>query len=198
MATGNQNHPEKGSLITVDPIRDLKAIRKIKRKLKGNSRDLLLFTMGINNGLRISDLLKLKVEDVIDLDPGETLKIKEKKTGKRNVLMINKEVHKILHQYIEEINPAADEDYLFKSRKGSNNPLTTSYVNQLMKKWSNGMKGNFGSHTLRKTFGYIQRVHFGVGFDILCKRFGHSSPSITMRYLGIEDKEVNGILLNEI
>lgn len=197
MEKGNKNHPAKGSSITVDPIRDLKGIRKIKRKLKGNSRDLLLFTMGINNGLRISDLLKLKVEDVIDLEPGETLRIKEKKTGKRNVLMINKEVHKILSSYIQEIKPA-DEDFLFKSRKGENNPLTTSYVNQLMKKWTKGMKGNYGSHSLRKTFGYIQRTEFGVGFDILCKRFAHSSPAITMRYLGIEDKEINGILLNEI
>ena len=71
-------------------------------------------------------------------------------------------------------------------------------VNQMMKEWTKGMKGNFGTHTLRKTFGFIQRKEFGVGFDILCKRFGHSNPSITMRYLGIEDKEVNGILLNEI
>lgn len=197
MEKGNVNHPVKGSSIVVDPIRDLKTIRKIKRKLKGNSRDLLLFTMGINNGLRISDLLKLKVEDVIDLDPGETLRIKETKTCKRNVLMINKEVYKILQQYIEENRPN-DEDYVFRSRKGNNKPLSTSYVNQMMKKWTKGMKGNFGSHTLRKTFGYIQRTEFGVGFDILCKRFGHSSPSITMRYLGIEDKEVNGILLNEI
>lgn len=197
MEKSNKNHPVQGSSITVDPIRSLKDIRKIKRKLKDSSRDLLLFTMGINNGLRVSDILALKVEDVIDLDPGETLKIKEKKTGKRNVLMINKEVHKILSSYLEEIK-LDDTDFLFKSRKGENNPLSTSYTNQLMKKWTKGMKGNFGSHTLRKTFGYVQRVQFGVGFDILCKRFGHSSPAITLRYLGIEDKEVNGILLNEI
>ena len=48
----NPNHPEKGSVITVQPIRNEK--RKVKRLLSGNTRDLLLFTMGINNGLRIS------------------------------------------------------------------------------------------------------------------------------------------------
>jgi len=37
-----------------------------------------------------------------------------------------------------------------------------------------------------------------VGFEILCKRFNHSSPAITMRYLGIEDKEVQNILMNEV
>jgi hypothetical protein len=49
---------------------------------------------------------------------------------------------------------------------------------------------NYGAHSLRKTWGYIQRTVYGVGFEILCKRFNHSSPAITMRYLGIEDKEV--------
>ena len=94
----NPNHPKKGSSITVDPIRADKDIKKVKRLLKDNTRDLLLFTMGINNGLRISDLLKLKVGDVRDIKPGQTFKVKETKTGKMNILMINKSVHKVLIQ----------------------------------------------------------------------------------------------------
>jgi len=82
---------------------------------------LLLFTMGINNGLRISDLLKLKVGDVSDIKPGQTLKVKETKIGKMNILMINKSVHKVLKQYLEEVKPS-DEDYLFQSRNGNNKP----------------------------------------------------------------------------
>jgi integrase len=195
---GNQNHPKKGSSISVQPIRNIKDIKRIKRKLKNQStRDLLLFTLGINCGLRISDLLKLKVAGVRHLMIGETLEIREGKTGKRNVLMINGEVKKVLDRFIEEVSPL-DEDFLFKSRQGKNKHIDKSYVNQMMKKWTKGMKGNYGTHTLRKTFGYIQRTHFGVGFEILCKRFGHSNPSITMRYLGIQDKEVNGILMNDI
>lgn len=58
--------------------------------------------------------------------------------------------------------------------------------------------GFSGISTLRKTFGYIQRKKFGVGIEILMKRFNHSSQYITQKYLGIEDKEVNGILMNEI
>ena len=193
----NENHPKRGSRITVDPIRNIKDIKKIKRKLKKQPRDLLLFTLGINNGLRISDLLNLKIGDVRNLEPGETLQITENKTGKQNVLMINKETKKVLDVFLGQAGPG-DEEYLFKSRKGENNPITKSYVNQKMKEWTSGMKGNYGTHTMRKTFGFIQRKEFGVGFEILCKRFGHSNPSVTMRYLGIEDKEVNGILLNEI
>jgi integrase len=193
----NPNHPKKGSNITVDPIRSEKNIKKIKRHLKDNTRDLLLFTMGINNGLRISDLLKLIVGNVRDLKPGQTLKVKETKTGKINILMINKSVHKVLKQYLEEVKPA-DEDYLFQSRNGNNKPLTRETVNKMIKEWTKSLKGNYGTHTLRKTFGYIQRTKYGVSFEVLCKRFGHSSPAITMRYLGIDDKEVAGILLHEI
>ena len=193
----NPNHPKKGSRITVNPIRAEKNIKKIKRLLKDNARDLLLFTMGINNGLRISDLLKLKVGDVRDIKPGQILKVKETKTGKMNILMINKSVHKVLKQYLEEVNPSG-EDYLFQSRNGNNKPLARETVNKMIKEWTKSLKGNYGTHTLRKTFGYIQRTKYGVSFEVLCKRFGHSSPVITMRYLGIDDKEVAGILINEI
>lgn len=81
----NSNHPKKGQSITVEPIRSFKDIRRVKRRLKNNPRDLLLFTIGINNGLRIGDLLKLTFGDVIDLRPGEILTIREQKTGKPNV-----------------------------------------------------------------------------------------------------------------
>jgi integrase len=111
--------------------------------------------------------------------------------------MINRETKRVLDVYLGQACPE-DKEYLFKSRKGENNPITKSYVNQKMKEWTAGMKGNYGTHSMRKTFGYIQRKEFGVGFEVLCKRFGHSNPSVTMRYLGIEDKEVSGILLNEI
>lgn len=73
-------------------------------------------------------------------------------------------------------------------------------VNAKIKKWCRtlNLKGNYGAHTLRKTFGYIQRTKYGVGFEILCKRFNHSNPAVTMRYLGISDEEVIAILHNEI
>jgi integrase len=194
----NTNHPQKGSRIAVQPIRDIKDIESIKKLLSGNTRDLLLFTMGINNGLRCGDLLKLKVRDVQDLKPCETLTVREQKTGKDNILMINKTTHKILKQFLNEMKPD-DDQYLFKSRKGCGH-LTVGSVNAMVKEWcrSINIKGNYGTHSLRKTFGYIQRKKYGVGWEILCKRFNHSSPAVTMRYLGIEDKEVNGILMNEI
>lgn len=198
----NPNHPKKGSRITVDPIRDEKQIKRIKRKLKKeNPRDYLLFVMGINNGLRISDLLKVEVGQVCYLEAGETLQIIEQKTKKNNVLMINQTIYEALHLYLKE-ESFKDSDYLFQSRnkdvEGNPKPLTRETVSKMVKKWTIGMQGNYSTHSLRKTWGYIQRTKFGVSFEVICKRFCHSSPAITMKYLGIEDKEVNGILLNEI
>ena len=195
----NPNHPKKGSDIKVNPIREIKDIESIKKLLSNNTRDLLLFTMGINNGLRMGDLLSLRVGMVRYLKPCETIKIKEQKTRKENVLMINKTTHKILKKYLDE-NELTDEDYLFQSRKGNNRPLTVGSVNRMVKDWCSSihLKGNYGTHTLRKSFSYIQRMKYGVSWEVLTKRLNHSSPSVTMRYLGIEDKEVNGILMNEI
>lgn len=193
------NPPAKGSIIAVSPIRDTEDIARIKKLLATSPRDLALFTLGVNNGLRVGDLLSLKVGEVKTLKPGDTLNIREKKTGKPNILMINKAGYKALTAYLAIAN-LQDTDYLFKSRKGENQPLSVAAVNHMIKDWCKtlGIKGNYGSHSLRKTFGYIQRVRFGVAWEILCRRFNHSNPSVTIRYLGIEDKEVNGILLNEI
>lgn len=199
MSERNPNHPKKGDRITVEPIREVKDIESIKKLLSGNTRDLLLFTMGINNGLRCGDLLKIKVCQVKDLKPNETLKIIEQKTGKTNILMVNKSTYKILRQYLDEMKPS-DDDFLFRSKKGNNEPLTVGSVNGMIKDWCRSIKikSNMGSHSLRKTWGFHQRTRFGVSWEIICKRFNHSSPSVTMRYLGIEDKEINGILMNEI
>ena len=78
----------------VQPITDMKSIRAIKRLLADNKRDLLLFTMGINTGLRVQDLLALRIEQVENAAVGDRIPIREKKTGKDNVIIINEEIYK--------------------------------------------------------------------------------------------------------
>ncbi len=199
MKKSNQhNHPKKGDNITVEPIRRLADIKSISKMLNDSPRNHLLFILGINNGLRVGDLLKLKVKAVRNLKIGDTLNIKESKTGKDNILVVNKAVHKSLKTYLEKVQPG-NSDYLFASRKG-NKAITIQAVNNMIKKWTRAINlaGNHGAHTLRKTWGYMQRTKYGVGFEIICKRFNHSSPAVTMRYLGIQDKEVHETLMNEI
>ncbi|MFO8240200.1 MAG: tyrosine-type recombinase/integrase, partial [Dissulfuribacterales bacterium] len=116
--------------------------------LEGNPRNQLLFVMGINNGLRVGDLLKLKVKDVKDAKAGDTVRVKEQKTGKINVLVINKATYKALSNYLKKRNPDP-EDWLFPSQKG-NGPLTVSAANRMVKSWCDqiNLRGNYGTHSL--------------------------------------------------
>jgi site-specific recombinase XerD len=165
-----------------------------------NFTELQLWIMGTDNGLRASDLVKLKVHQVKDCKPGDTVTVIESKTQKPNVLVINKSFHKALQTYLKEVDPDP-EDYLFRSRKfRKGGHIKSQSVGHMVKSWAKAinLKGNYGAHTLRKTWGYHQRINHGVGFEIICKRYNHSSPAITMGYLGIEDKEVHNVLMNEI
>jgi len=73
-------------------------------------------------------------------------------------------------------------------------------VHKLVKGWCGeiNLKGNYGSHTLRKTFGYQQRVHFGVGLPELMVCFNHSTQKQTLDYLCIQPEEVKNIYMNEL
>ena len=198
-AGNNRNHPKKGARISVEPIRKIEDVRSISKLLSDDPRNNLLFTMGVNNGLRTGDILKLKVGDIRNLKAGDYINIIEGKTGKSNVLVVNKNVHRALTKYIKSVE-SSDEDFLFASRKCKDRPLQIQAVNKLIKTWTKSinLRGNYGAHTLRKTWGYLQRTVHGVGFEIIAKRFNHSNPAVTMRYLGIEDKEVHNTLMNEI
>ena len=184
----------------VEPIIDLKSVKSIKKILSDSPRDKLLFVMGVNSGLRVQDLLALKISDVKDVQIGERITLREKKTGKENVFVVNKEIKSALDAYLMTVKDDDDDHFLFKSRKGRNYPLTTYAVTKYMKKWTEAinLKGNYGAHSLRKTWTYHQRKAFGVSWEVLAKRLNHSSPSITRRYLGVQEEEVEEILMNTI
>lgn len=198
----NQNHPKKGQSCKVDPIKNVEDISRIKAELldKGCTRNLLLFVLGINNGLRMGDLLKLRVRDVQWLDVGEELTLIEQKTKEENILVINHEVFTILHRHINS-HKLSGIQYLFQSRKGNNCPLTVSSVHRMIGKWTRGLEGNFGTHSLRKTFGYQQRVQHGVSIYVLKERFKHKNIDVTIRYTGVDEytrDNVADILMNGI
>ena len=183
----------------VDPITELKDIKNIKKLLDDNPRDKLIFVMGVNSGLRVQDLLQLRVDDVKNAEISERVMLRERKTGKDNVFIVNSEIKVALDVYLSS-SIFRDDHYLFKSRKGYNYPINTPVVTRLVKKWTSAIniKGNYGAHSLRKTWCYHQRKTFGVSWEVLAKRLNHSTPAITMLYLGIQEEEVEAILLNTI
>ena len=84
----------------VQPITDLKDIKRIKRLLSSNPRNMLLFIMGINAGLRVQDILALRVSDVENAVVGDRITVLEKKTKKENVLIINQEIFDAVQRYL--------------------------------------------------------------------------------------------------
>jgi len=170
----------------VAPIRDKNKIQEMKAILKRqNYRDYLLFDLGINIGLRISDLLQLKVKDVKN---NYEINLKEKKTGKRNNPRINARLQEELNEYVTGMN---EKEYLFQSRKGDNKPISRVQAYRVLKKAGKEIgQQKVGTHTLRKTFGYH---HYKKNKDValLQRIFNHSSPSITLDYIGITQDEIN-------
>ncbi|MFH1932769.1 MAG: tyrosine-type recombinase/integrase [Pseudomonadota bacterium] len=195
------NHPKKGQCCTVGPIKDLNDIKKLKEYLRQKSaRDYCLWVLASNNGLRMIDILRLKVKDLIDLEPGETIKVKETKTKKTNIVCLNSTAYEALHNYLKKGKHTEPNDWLFPSQMHPKNSIDTTGVNLMIKSWCKKLKikGNFGSHTCRKTWGYHQRVTHKTDITIIMKRFSHSSLDQTLRYIGLSEEEVNGALLNEI
>ena len=195
----NLNHPKKGSHISVEPIRKQKDIKLIKKILQDSPRNLCLFTLGINTNLRASDLLKIKVEQVRHLQAGEEISLKEKKTQKQRRINLNRTCIKAIQNLLKSIK-YKDDDFLFLSNRKDKNALTVSSLSTLVKKWCKdiNLKGNYASHTLRKTWGYHQRVTFGVGIPELMVCFNHTSQKQTLDYLCVQPEEIKSVYQNEL
>lgn len=191
----NYNRPKKGSRIKVEPIKKTKHIKTIKAMLASKPRDLALFTIGINTNLRASDLLRITVGQVKDLKSNEDIELKERKTGKVRLITLNKACIMAI-QGLLETGEYTDKDYLFKSQRGP--VLKVSTINNMVKEWCRAinLKGNYGSHTLRKTWGYHQRVTFKTELPVLMECFNHSNQKQTLTYLCIQPEEIKNVYEN--
>ena len=199
---------------TVQPIKDIAKIRKMEKILKEqNVRDYILFELGIYSALRISDILKLKVKDLRNKNYFELV---EQKTGKTKKLAINPDLKKELAKYFVGKD---DDEYIIGSRERNlfttikdkesgkkvkvlntspNSPISRvqawNILNDAAKKA--GITEQIGTHSLRKTFGY--RMYMMTNKDIVMvqKFLNHSSPQVTLRYIGIEQEDMDELVCN--
>ncbi len=192
----NYNRPKKGSTIKVEPIRDAKDIKSIKKLISDNPRNYALFTIGINTNLRAGDLCRITAGMVRNLKPLDEIELKEQKTGKSRRITLNKACVDAINGLLAS-KEYRDTDQFLKGQRG---PIVTQTVHKLVKKWCRGinLKGNYGSHTLRKTWGYHQRVTFGAGIPELMVCFNHSTQKQTLDYLCIQPEEIRDIYSNEL
>ena len=197
----NPHHPKKGASIRVDPIRDMRHIQAIKRHLidTNNMRDHCLFVMGLNTAWRANELLALKVKDVDSLGEGDILERKQSKTGKYRKTPLNRAVIRAIEFWLVIYNPASRDLPLFPSRQRGS-AITVPTFSGMVKQWCRtvGAHGNFGAHSLRKSFGYHQRVTFETPTLILVEAFGHRSERQTLDYLGIQEAEIEALYAMEL
>jgi len=172
----------------VQPIKNKRDIARIKKALHG--RNLLLFIVGINSSLRISDLLALKVSDI----QGDHLIVKEKKTGKRKHIRINSAIKKAARELVPK--DTNTDDWLFPSRKG-NKPISRVQAWRILNDAAKraGLAFSFGTHSLRKTFAYHAYKN-GTDITLLMRVLNHASPRETLRYIGIENEDIDNVYID--
>ncbi|GAE27014.1 phage integrase [Halalkalibacter wakoensis JCM 9140] len=172
----------------VQPIRDPKKIHDIGEFLrKASERNYMFFFLGINTGLRIKDILNLKVKDV----SGHYLSLREFKTKKQKRQRITPDLHRELKKYCAGMK--ADE-FLFQSRKGTNKPIVRETAYRILREAAeaHGLD-EIGCHTLRKTFGY----HFynqTKDIALLQKLLNHTSQAETLRYIGVDQDAMDNAM----
>lgn len=177
-----------GKIGLVQPIRNHEKIEEMKQILLEQSyRDYFLFSLGINTGFRVSDLLRLKVVDVRNKSH---IIITEEKTNKKRKIKLTVIAANLIDGYVKG---KGDQEYLFPSKK-TKLPIgriqAYKILNQAAVKC--GLT-EIGTHTMRKTFGYhLYKKRKDVA--LLMEIFNHSSPQITLRYIGINQEEMDNAL----
>lgn len=172
----------------VEPIRDINDLNKIRAELKKyNEMYYLIFEIGISVGLRVSDILSLTVSDVKD----DVTSIKEQKTGKTKQFKIKPELKSEILNYVKKNNRTR---FIFETSwsKCSGEHIKRIQVYRVLNKCAQkaGYFQKIGTHTMRKTFGY----HFykqTKDVVLLQKIFNHSSPAVTLLYIGITQDRID-------
>lgn len=175
----------KGAIVDVQPLRTRQEIEDMKDSLRRwcSERDWFMFVVGINTGLRASDIVALTVADVRGKDYALITEEKTKKARRVDLRGIRQEID----TYTKGMDDSA---WLFPSRKGTGHITTTQAYRALTKAADMIDRKDVGTHTMRKTFGYH---HYKLNKDVatLQEIFNHSAPSITKRYIGITQDDID-------
>ena len=177
----------------VYPIRNKEKLNKIELILKAtNKRNYLLFVLGTNTGLRISDILKLTIQDV----KGQFINITEQKTQKKNTIKINKKLKEAIKEFLNSLNGYNDDIVLFSSRIGVNRPISIRRAQQIIKDIAIkvGIAENINTHSLRKSFAYNVYKLSNNNIGLVMELLNHSKEIITLKYLCLIEEQKEDII----
>ena len=180
------------------PIKSIEQVRKLKNYFieKEEYRNFLLVSVCLNTALRISDILALKWDNVLNISTKRTkkyLQIKETKTGKTANIIINRAIKDAIKLFIKK--EGIDSEFMFSNKNGG--PITRENAFYIVKKAgiSIGLEHEISPHSLRKTFGYHAWKN-GVPPAMLMELYNHSSYEVTKRYLGIDQDEKDRVFMD--
>lgn len=168
-----------------EPIKSKKDIKAVEQYLKEhNERDYVIWVLGLNSGLRVSDICGLNVSDVVDKTH---ISIIEKKTQKRKSFYINDKLKRVLKNFTKNRN--LDEP-LFLGKQGRRLDRSQVYRFIVNACKTVGIKAKVSTHTMRRSFGYHHYQQYKDAI-ILQKIFNHSSQRITLLYIGVSQDEID-------
>lgn len=177
--------------IKVEPIRDRDILNKFIEELdtgKNGKRNQLIFKLGISTGLRISDIVKIQVADI----KGKTeFELVEQKTGKKRKVYL----HHVLTDLMEYLTTLeVDSIWLFPNSWDNTKHISTNQYYKVLQKIASELNLDYiGTHSMRKTFGYRYYKKYK-DVATLMTIFNHSSPQITLRYIGIVEEDIKNTL----
>lgn len=174
----------------VYPITDRKKLDAMADYLYNSSvRDYIMFEIGINLGIRVTDFTQQKVsfyreacnKGYVEMMPRKTSRYKKKIT-----VPINKDLKELIEQYIDGRD---NDEWMFPSRKHGH-ALTRQQIYRILNDAANyvGITDNIGCHSMRKTFGYWH-YYYNKDVHMLMEIFNHSDEAVTLRYIGMTHEE---------
>ena len=175
-------------------------LAQLRKYFKTNKKIVMLslINIGVNVGLRISDLSKIKFENI---NPDYTIKLREKKTKKIRKIKFNLICQKAiedLKKYYEELGYSSEKGFLFKSlnrkyvKELYDKPISNVGISKYFNKAKKDLNISYpiGTHSLRKTWGH--RVYKStLDIAIVMSILNHSSAEQTLKYIGIEEDRIN-------
>ncbi|MCL2853738.1 MAG: tyrosine-type recombinase/integrase [Defluviitaleaceae bacterium] len=185
-------------MATTEPIRDKKELKRFAEYYlkKGQPRNYLLIVMGVHTALRISDLLRLKWDDVYDFKNGRFrshITLTERKTGKSKAIALNRNVITALERYL----PHKRGIFIFAGNRKNAAPISRIQAYRIVKNAAGAVKtaARISCHSLRKTLGY-HAWRSGAAVVVIMDIYNHSSYEVTRRYLGISQDDRDKVYLN--
>lgn len=167
---------------TTKPIKDPEILKNIMSVYKRGSRNYLLLAVALNTGLRVSDIIGLKISDI----NGSELSLIEQKTNKKKTIGLNNDLRVLISDTVEK-EEIAPNGFVFFNQRDKTKHISRIQAFRIVNHAGELVGVNISPHSLRKTFGYL---HYTRTKDVaqLMFIFNHSSPAVTLRYLGIDNE----------